>query len=647
MVENGAQRVAVIGGGVAGLSVAHELIKRGFSVTVFERRQQVGGKAASSECDGLPAEHGFRFFPGFYFHVIETMKEIPAADRPRWVADHLTELDTSVFADEEGRWMTMPLPTRTALPSWWQRIKGMSAFRESMPGAWETASFVGTLARLVCACDRRWDMQLERQSWLEHVMSSHRAREPSANYRRLFAIGLTRSFVATRAEEMNARTGGKILLQLLYDSFFGPPVRRAPDRALDGPTSDVWISPWEAFLREKKVDFKLGYEIVELDLDEDRISGLRARRVPTEADAGTQSETDAGTKPEADAGLKPEVVAGANDKSAPVSEKFDWYVLAVPCEVLKELLVRSTDLLKRDMELAKVFNLRTRWMNGIVFGVDRELDPPLPKGHMLCLDSQWALTLLDQAKVWSDDNLVEVLKQWKTLLSVDISDWNSPGRLGLPAKWPPTPEMIDDLWSQLQAHLPQLRGLSRPKNYNLDFDIQYTRPPTTAAADEQVRFVQKRTNNEPLLVNTPGSWSSRPGAKTTVANLFVAGDFARTHTNFASMEAANEAARRAVNELLRTTSPPLEQHRFDGAEGRPCRRCGLEEAQHECPIEPLQDPDVWWFSAPQRIARRVDDVIFRWGLPIDTPFRLPIAAWMLLGLVATATGTIRARQLGR
>src|SRR5688572_1007650 len=64
--------VAILGGGVAGLSAAHELADRGFAVTVYERKA-LGGKARSIPVPGsgtggrpdLPAEHGFRFFPGF------------------------------------------------------------------------------------------------------------------------------------------------------------------------------------------------------------------------------------------------------------------------------------------------------------------------------------------------------------------------------------------------------------------------------------------------------------------------------------------------------------------------------------------------------------------------------------------------------
>src|SRR5262245_66042176 len=73
-----ATTVAVLGGGVGGLSAAHELAERGFSVTVYEKRSRCGGKARSYPTpDGFPAEHGFRFFPGFYRHLPDTMARIP------------------------------------------------------------------------------------------------------------------------------------------------------------------------------------------------------------------------------------------------------------------------------------------------------------------------------------------------------------------------------------------------------------------------------------------------------------------------------------------------------------------------------------------------------------------------------------------
>jgi hypothetical protein len=591
MAGNGVAGVAVIGGGVAGLSVAHELAKRNFTVTVFEERDWLGGKAASYEFGGLPAEHGFRFFPGFYFHVVKTMKEIPAADGSGFVADHLVELDETVFADGQGQQLRIPLPTSTSGPVLWKQIKAMWAFRRSLPGPWEGACFLGVIARLANTCDARWECQLENQSWMEHVMPGWRPRQRSEKFRRWCAVGLTRSFVATRAEEMNTRTGGQILLQLLYDSFWGPPVRRAPDQALDGPTSKVWIDPWRDHLHGQDVNLKTGCTVTELAVARDGSVSLKyapprsPRRAPDSDGPGQE----------------------------PTTERFDYYVLAVPCERLKQILARSPSLLELDPSLKNIFNLKTRWMNGIVFGLGEKIDD-LPKGHVLCLDSEWALTLVDQTKFWANQHLGAMPVPYETLLSVDISDWETPGTAGLPAKWPPTRnDLVDDLWRQLTSHLPDLGDRPADLHFNLDFDIRYPRD-EGEDSDESDPIGLVRSDSEPLLINTPESWQNRPGPRTSLPNLFIAADFARTCTNFASMEAANEAARHAVNELL--------------------SRAGYQGEWGDCETEPLKDPDSWWFRIPQTIAREVDSIIFRLALPLRPPFRLPIAAWVMLGLAA-------------
>ncbi|MGZ3950707.1 MAG: hypothetical protein ACXVBZ_04890 [Flavisolibacter sp.] len=57
-------------------------------------------------------------------------------------------------------------------------------------------------------------------------------------------------------------------------------------------------------------------------------------------------------------------------------------------------------------------------------------------------------------------------------------------------------------------------------------------------------------NMEPLLVNKVDTWRLRPSSYSDISNLFFAADYVRTHTDLATMEGANEAARRAVNNIV-------------------------------------------------------------------------------------------------
>jgi hypothetical protein len=57
-------------------------------------------------------------------------------------------------------------------------------------------------------------------------------------------------------------------------------------------------------------------------------------------------------------------------------------------------------------------------------------------------------------------------------------------------------------------------------------------------------------NTEPLLVNKVDTWRLRPESYGAIPNFFFAADYVRTHTDLATMEGANEAARRAVNNII-------------------------------------------------------------------------------------------------
>src|SRR5687768_1922705 len=99
--------IIILGGGVAGMSAAHELAERGFNVKVFEKQPYyVGGKARSvdvpdtktKDTKALPGEHGFRFFPGFYRHITDTMKRIPFKGNKQGVFSNLVPTQRVMMA---------------------------------------------------------------------------------------------------------------------------------------------------------------------------------------------------------------------------------------------------------------------------------------------------------------------------------------------------------------------------------------------------------------------------------------------------------------------------------------------------------------------------------------------------------------------
>ena len=129
------------------------------------------------------------------------------------------------------------------------------------------------------------------------------------------------------------------------------------------------------------------------------------------------------------------------------------------------------------------------------------------------------------------------------ILSVDVSDWETPGH--------PARKAGDVLLEARRSATRSGRSSSRASTTPAS---TCSTTPTCSAwfLDPAIVYPNptEATNLEPLLINTAGSWADRPEAVTAIENLFLASDYVRTHTDLATMEGANEAARRAVNGIL-------------------------------------------------------------------------------------------------
>jgi len=73
--------IAVVGGGLAGLSTAIQLIDRGYQVTIYESRKVLGGKVASwKDKDGNHIEMGLHVFFGCYYELFGLMSKLGIID---------------------------------------------------------------------------------------------------------------------------------------------------------------------------------------------------------------------------------------------------------------------------------------------------------------------------------------------------------------------------------------------------------------------------------------------------------------------------------------------------------------------------------------------------------------------------------------
>ncbi|MCC7538749.1 MAG: FAD-dependent oxidoreductase [Deltaproteobacteria bacterium] len=520
------KRVAIYGGGVAGLSVAHELVERGgFDVHVYEKDTAVGGKARSQFLPGtgaagrkdLPGEHGFRFYPSFYIHLIDTMSRIPFPADPSFahVAKNLVaSREGGIASSRDGRKL-IEFPRRLPTAPWelFSTILEMVEALAAGPDLddEDVPRFAWHMVKYLTSCRERREGQWEKLSWWEFVDGDRY----SDTFKSLVRA-IPRTMVAMDPKKGSARTIGNISMQFILE------YTRADgdnDRTMNGPTDERWLEPWKAHLESKGATFHLGKGVAALRFDGTRI---------------TEGELADGTLVTA-----------------------DHHVLAVPLEVAHPLITPA--IAAADPQLAAFRSLavasNTAWMVGAQYFL--KTDVPICEGHCFYPESAWALTSISQAQFWRragrafEDRYGDGTV--KGVLSVDVSDWETPspflGKAGQACS--SRDEVLDEIWKQLKDGLNDKETVirddmvvARHLDANLDFTSGLPRNPT------------------PLLVHPPGSWAKRPDASTRIPNLVLAGDYVRSTTDLATMEGANETARLAVNAIL-------------AAEGRSAEACQL------------------------------------------------------------------------
>lgn len=496
--------VLIIGGGIGGLSAAHHLARAGATrIRVLEAEPVVGGKARAQHVEDRQhagteffGEHGFRFFPHFYRHISGTMAEtMNASGQNIWDAHVVPATEAGIAY--RGHLVPVvrpqqPTDPRDFIRNVWTFLNAPNLNKRDL------VRYAGVMFRFATSCDERREKEYDPQSWSKFA----RADSFGSDFRKIF-MNSSRNLSAMRADESSARTIGLIAMQLMFD-FANPP--RKTDALLNGPTNTYWLDPWKADLESRGVQFITGVAATKLQLD-------RQARALTGIEAGGQLYTA------------------------------DEYVLAVPLEQACELL--EPEIMDVDPGLRGMLELR-RTAVGNMSGLQFFLKQPLPlvRGHINYPESEFALTSISQAQFWNPPPHQQPTgsPRAQDILSTIISDWDTKTSNGKTAKeFPDEYTLAEEVWEQLKVALGNaIPSLWTQAAHAFHLDEGITLGPNLGDFE----------NRTPLLIHPKDQLRKRPDAEREVRNLTLAADYVRTYTDLASMEGADEAARRAVRTIL-------------------------------------------------------------------------------------------------
>jgi hypothetical protein len=217
----------------------------------------------------VPGEHGFRYFPGFYRHLFDTMRRTPVLQRgdDRFGATLRTVFDNLVSTEATWLVVTKERPNKVSgEPESYERLVNFprrppdsvhqtlalieSFVRELGYSAQDVSRLTTKLFQYMTSSPERRAGEFEDLTWWDFIEGERF----SDVCRRHMELG-PEVLGAMTASESEARTQGNCVTQLLIDQLSG---RRLTDATLNGPTSVAWFDPWRDYLVYRGVKFIRG-----------------------------------------------------------------------------------------------------------------------------------------------------------------------------------------------------------------------------------------------------------------------------------------------------------------------------------------------------------------------------------------------------
>ena len=432
-----AKMVTIVGGGLAGMVAALELLERGTAVHIIETSHRLGGKAGANQFKSDWDEHGWHLFPLWYLNtwgLVEKLKiRSSFVDKSRYGYMKKGEYPHYIYLENPFSWKT--------------------AFHNLFHGVlqpWDSFLYQYALLDLM-------SQPVRHRAQLDQVTVNGFAR--SRFYGTEAVVSQLEDTVsrasAIESYEMSAMTVRNVMR--FWFNYHNPWFR-----ILNGDLQTKFIQPLEKRIRESGGEVTLNATVVEIVVREDSIRSLRV----------------------------------SDPSGVPYEVPVDTLLLAVAPEDVRPLL--SEELLAAAPELANIHYLRSRVMAGMTIYFKSRI-PGIPQDHINFVSTKYALSMIDVTDTWG--------LKGGSVVCVVVSDYTS-----LQGHSPERAKKI--LLEELSRYLPFLR-------------------------EEDIERVDFQPHVEhPLFANTAGAWAKRPGVRTRIANLFMAGDYCKTHVDLTCMEGA-------------------------------------------------------------------------------------------------------------
>ncbi len=567
------------------------------------------------------------------------------APQGRTVKDNLIPLASHTITGPGGAAFKM---TRTPSRSVRGVLQMLRDFQQAMNLTYrDIARMQVKMLQYLMSCPARRD-EYAKMTWLAYLGGPY-----SAGFKEAM-ITWPRALVGLQADKADARTFGDVAVQLVLDQLRSDTYR---DGTLNGPTSVAWLEHWRRYLQDQGVRFERG-RLLDLRLTPE--GKVQALEMSYGHNGGGYSVWPAQNAHYYVLAVSP---VEARQLSVSLREQARTLGAQVPslwAEFGASDFLATCTMLDVDGHVFEPKDLGDERLGGVLqhySGIQYFLDQDhsLFAGHAYYPDAPWALSSISQVQFRMDPP--DPKDGYRGVVSVDVGSWNTLGLCQRSAWRSSGKQLAEEVWQQICASMGvgepgDERRPSTPRWYHIDEGILRAGaehglsvalglanlPPNDTdaiakgdkgailrakyrqqAEDSPILAIDRAAaelrakakpgmpyfNRTPYLVSLAGAWArspGRPGDYRLTYGVVMAGTHMRTHTRLATMEAANESARHAVNAILadyRQRVSKGERERTDIRVGEPCETWPLVDRE----LEDLT------------FLKKVDAALLRQGLP--------------------------------
>ena len=492
--------IIIFGSGIAGLSAAHELVQRGYSVTVYEATNQAGGffRSARLGKDNMPTEYSWHGMGPWYHNAFDLMQKIPFSEKGSIYDLALSRpVDFGIFPDTAQAQFYAGLKS---IPKMFRmNIREFIAWSYVMLKAWTSNN----------RSRSNYDQLNAAQSWKPFLKDT-----AYKTWRSCFG-----PWIGSDWSKVSLHTTGDFFRKQLTTK---PPHEHKADHEgpawkqeaeigwllFKGPSSEYLFAPWITHLKNMGVTFYWEKPLTKLEFDGTTI-----------------------------------VSAFCGDDNI----QGDGYILAINPFITAEILSKTPALEKQDQ--LKLFKPLIQGGPHIQvsfrLAFSEEIKFPRKRTAVVVSDSEFNLTLFAVEQVW--DKEVDLGQNIASLWTGTSCISNAPGRIyHKPVTNCTKEEFIEEITAQILS-CGALNELIKEANNGKELREF---PIIKIEVWHEWKFSPEGiTSLQPKWVNATNTQAFLPTQKTPVSNLFLAGAHTKTQAQVWSIEGAVESGRRAAKAI--------------------------------------------------------------------------------------------------